>query len=123
MKKLRDALESLKGRVAGRNKDDVEEAISMVSILHCASTIEFITYNYDTPHLFIIVLKVKCITRFYFNKTVVLVLVHREIMFMVKDEEKKYAITLRAMIADLSLKLAAFSSRMLLSFVSTLFIL
>lgn len=31
LKKLRDALESLKGRVAGRNKDDVEEAISMVS--------------------------------------------------------------------------------------------
>ncbi|XP_010557466.1 PREDICTED: stomatal closure-related actin-binding protein 1-like [Tarenaya hassleriana] len=30
LKKLRDALESLKGRVAGRNKDDVEEAISMV---------------------------------------------------------------------------------------------
>ena len=32
LKKLRDALESLKGRVAGRNKDDVEEAIAMVSI-------------------------------------------------------------------------------------------
>lgn len=31
LKKLRDALESLKGRVAGRNKDDVEDAISMVS--------------------------------------------------------------------------------------------
>ena len=30
LKKLRDVLESLKGRVAGRNKDDVEEAISMV---------------------------------------------------------------------------------------------
>lgn len=30
LKKLRDALESLKGRVAGRNKDDVEEAIAMV---------------------------------------------------------------------------------------------
>ena len=29
--KLRDLLESLKGRVAGRNKDDIEEAISMVS--------------------------------------------------------------------------------------------
>nr|XP_025608834.1 stomatal closure-related actin-binding protein 1 isoform X2 [Arachis hypogaea] len=29
LKKLRDALESLKGRVAGRNKDDVEEAIAM----------------------------------------------------------------------------------------------
>ena len=32
MKKLRDALESLKGRVAGRNKDDVEEAIAMVGL-------------------------------------------------------------------------------------------
>ncbi|PPR94903.1 hypothetical protein GOBAR_AA25774 [Gossypium barbadense] len=29
LKKLRDALEYLKGRVAGRNKDDVEEAIAM----------------------------------------------------------------------------------------------
>ncbi|KAL9316041.1 hypothetical protein ACSQ67_017042 [Phaseolus vulgaris] len=33
LKKLRDALDSLKGRVAGRNKDDVEEAISMVEAL------------------------------------------------------------------------------------------
>lgn len=33
LKKLRDALESLRGRVAGRNKDDVEEAIAMVSIV------------------------------------------------------------------------------------------
>ncbi|MBA0658142.1 hypothetical protein Goklo_010375 [Gossypium klotzschianum] len=33
LKKLRDALESLKGRVAGRNKDDVEEAIAMVILL------------------------------------------------------------------------------------------
>ncbi|XP_043691925.1 stomatal closure-related actin-binding protein 1-like [Telopea speciosissima] len=33
LKKLRDALESLRGRVAGRNKDDVEEAISMVEAL------------------------------------------------------------------------------------------
>lgn len=31
LKKLRDALEALRGRVAGRNKDDVEEAIAMVS--------------------------------------------------------------------------------------------
>ncbi|MBA0807145.1 hypothetical protein Gohar_022969 [Gossypium harknessii] len=37
LKKLRDALESLKGRVAGRNKDDVEEAIAMVSLLVCFS--------------------------------------------------------------------------------------
>ncbi|XP_049931687.1 stomatal closure-related actin-binding protein 1 isoform X2 [Nymphaea colorata] len=33
LKKLRDVLESLRGRVAGRNKDDVEEAISMVEAL------------------------------------------------------------------------------------------
>ncbi|KAL5582149.1 hypothetical protein UlMin_014591 [Ulmus minor] len=33
LKKLRDALESLKGRVASRNKDDVEEAIAMVEAL------------------------------------------------------------------------------------------
>ncbi|OMO72806.1 hypothetical protein COLO4_27455 [Corchorus olitorius] len=33
LKKLRDALESLKGRVAGRNKDDVEDAIAMVEAL------------------------------------------------------------------------------------------
>ncbi|EPS58051.1 hypothetical protein M569_16765, partial [Genlisea aurea] len=31
--KLREALEALKGRVAGRNKDDVEEAILMVEAL------------------------------------------------------------------------------------------
>ena len=29
LKKLRDALESLRGRMAGRNKEDVEKAISM----------------------------------------------------------------------------------------------
>ncbi|KAK3009789.1 hypothetical protein RJ639_015429 [Escallonia herrerae] len=33
LKKLRDALESLRGRVAGKNKDDVEEAIAMVEAL------------------------------------------------------------------------------------------
>ncbi|XP_059665447.1 stomatal closure-related actin-binding protein 1-like [Cornus florida] len=33
LKKLRDALESLKGRVVGKNKDDVEEAIAMVEAL------------------------------------------------------------------------------------------
>lgn len=32
MKKLRDALEFLKGRLAGQNKEDVEMAISMVSL-------------------------------------------------------------------------------------------
>lgn len=30
LKKLRDTLESLRGRVAGRNRDDAEEAISLV---------------------------------------------------------------------------------------------
>lgn len=35
LKKLRDALEALKGRVAGKNKDDVEEAIAMVSLWFC----------------------------------------------------------------------------------------
>lgn len=30
LKKLRDALETLRGRLAGRNKEDVEKAISMV---------------------------------------------------------------------------------------------
>lgn len=33
LKKLRDVLDQLRGRVAGRNKDDVEDAISMVSSL------------------------------------------------------------------------------------------
>ncbi|KAK6942143.1 Stomatal closure-related actin-binding protein, coiled-coil domain [Dillenia turbinata] len=33
LKKLRDALEALRGRLAGRNKDDVEKAISMVEAL------------------------------------------------------------------------------------------
>ncbi|KAK9078744.1 hypothetical protein SSX86_002802 [Deinandra increscens subsp. villosa] len=33
LKKLRDALESLRGRVVGKNKDDVDEAISMVEAL------------------------------------------------------------------------------------------
>lgn len=33
LKKLRDALEYLKGRLAGRNKEDVERAISLVSLL------------------------------------------------------------------------------------------
>lgn len=32
LKKLRDALEALRGRIAGQNKDDVEKAISMVSL-------------------------------------------------------------------------------------------
>ncbi|KAL2535946.1 Stomatal closure-related actin-binding protein 1 [Forsythia ovata] len=33
LRKLRDALEALRGRVAGKNKDDVEEAIAMVEAL------------------------------------------------------------------------------------------
>ncbi|KAI9082094.1 hypothetical protein K1719_036019 [Acacia pycnantha] len=33
LKKLRDALESLRGRLAGKNKEDVEKAISMVEAL------------------------------------------------------------------------------------------
>ncbi|WOL03868.1 stomatal closure-related actin-binding protein 1 [Canna indica] len=33
LKKLRDVLDSLRGRVAGRNKDDADEAISMVEVL------------------------------------------------------------------------------------------
>lgn len=32
LKKLRDVLDTLKGRVAGRNRDDAEEAISLVNI-------------------------------------------------------------------------------------------
>lgn len=33
LKKLRDALEALRGRVGGKNNEDVAEAISIVSIL------------------------------------------------------------------------------------------
>ncbi|XP_011090182.1 stomatal closure-related actin-binding protein 1 isoform X1 [Sesamum indicum] len=33
LKKLRDALEALRGRVGGKNKDDVEEAIAMIEAL------------------------------------------------------------------------------------------
>ncbi len=32
LKKLRDVLDTLKGRVAGRNRDDAEEAISLVKL-------------------------------------------------------------------------------------------
>jgi hypothetical protein len=31
LKKLRDVLDTLKGRVAGRNRDDADEAISLVN--------------------------------------------------------------------------------------------
>ena len=34
LKKLRDALESIRGRLAGRNKEDVEKAISMVGFAY-----------------------------------------------------------------------------------------
>ena len=34
LKKLRDALESIRGRLAGRNKEDVEKAISMVGFVY-----------------------------------------------------------------------------------------
>lgn len=32
LEKLKDALESLRGRAVGKNKDDVEEAIAMVGL-------------------------------------------------------------------------------------------
>lgn len=37
LKKLRDALEALRGRMAGRTKEDVEKAISLVSWLLCCA--------------------------------------------------------------------------------------
>lgn len=33
LKKLRDALEYLRGRLTGQNKEDMEKGISMVSVL------------------------------------------------------------------------------------------
>jgi len=33
LKKLRDALEALRGRVTGKNKNDVDDAIAMVTLL------------------------------------------------------------------------------------------
>jgi hypothetical protein len=47
LKKLRDALESLKGRVAGRNKDDVEEAIAMVGLTSLLLLSNFPSKNFD----------------------------------------------------------------------------
>lgn len=42
LKKVRDALESLKGCMDGRNKEDVEKAISMVSLFcHCLFLVVF----------------------------------------------------------------------------------
>lgn len=37
LKKLRDALEALRGRMAGRTKEDVEKAISLVSWHLCCA--------------------------------------------------------------------------------------
>jgi len=34
LKKLRDVLDTLKGRVAGRNRDDADEAISLVNLFY-----------------------------------------------------------------------------------------
>ncbi len=51
LKKLRDALESLKGRVAGRNKDDVEEAIAMVSFLYYSLCIGFVPFGILMLHI------------------------------------------------------------------------
>lgn len=44
LKKLRDALEALRGRVAGKNKDDVEEAIAMVSFMSFTGFLFLIQY-------------------------------------------------------------------------------
>lgn len=54
MKKLRDALESLRGRFAGRNKEDVEKAISMVRyfiLFHVEYTTMFKVGNVISFHL------------------------------------------------------------------------
>jgi len=45
LKKLRDALEALRGRVAGKNKDDVEEAIAMVSFMSFTSFLFLVQYS------------------------------------------------------------------------------
>lgn len=45
LKKLRDALEYLKGRLAGRNKEDVERAISLVSLLLLLCYYDLSTYH------------------------------------------------------------------------------
>lgn len=44
LKKLRDALEALRGRVAGKNKDDVEEAIAMVSFMSFTGFLLLVRY-------------------------------------------------------------------------------
>jgi len=43
LKKLRDALEYLKGRFTGRNKEDVANAISMVCYFILLHALEYIT--------------------------------------------------------------------------------
>lgn len=43
--KLRDALEALRGRVAGKNKDDVEEAIAMVSFMSFSALLFLVQYT------------------------------------------------------------------------------
>lgn len=45
LKKLRDALESLRARVAGQNKEEVEEAISMVCLFYNSFKMSFELYN------------------------------------------------------------------------------
>lgn len=44
LKKLRDALESLRGRVVGKNMDDVEDAIAMVGFIFLCSSYLFLHY-------------------------------------------------------------------------------
>lgn len=41
LKRLRDVLESLRGRAAGRNKDDADEAISMVGTSSAESYLSY----------------------------------------------------------------------------------
>lgn len=42
LKKLRDSLESLNGRVVGKNKDDAEEAIALVSLWASTSSVNLV---------------------------------------------------------------------------------
>lgn len=54
LKNLRDALESLRGRVVGRNKDDVEEAIAMVSSLLYSNINSVLKYQFGTSWLLLL---------------------------------------------------------------------
>lgn len=47
LKNLRDALEALRGRVAGANKEDVEEAIAMVDYYPCFLLLSVLCYSLD----------------------------------------------------------------------------